>query len=78
MALGPGSRNLMEDGRHIDEFDRLCPGRHVANNAVLSFAVVLWAVVLEPEKDSEPVVLDDVGRGVNRYEDTELFARRRY
>ncbi|ESK85428.1 cytochrome p450 [Moniliophthora roreri MCA 2997] len=31
---------------------RICPGRHLASNAVLSFAIVLWAVKLEPGKDT--------------------------
>uniref|UniRef100_A0A0W0F754 Cytochrome p450 n=1 Tax=Moniliophthora roreri TaxID=221103 RepID=A0A0W0F754_MONRR len=31
---------------------RICPGRHVASNTVLSFAIVLWAAKLEPGKDA--------------------------
>uniref|UniRef100_A0A0W0F5Y3 Cytochrome p450 n=1 Tax=Moniliophthora roreri TaxID=221103 RepID=A0A0W0F5Y3_MONRR len=31
---------------------RICPGRHLASNTVLSFAIVLWAAKLEPGKDA--------------------------
>ncbi|ESK85430.1 cytochrome p450 [Moniliophthora roreri MCA 2997] len=31
---------------------RICPGRHLASNIVLSFAIVLWAAKLEPGKDA--------------------------
>uniref|UniRef100_A0A0W0F733 Cytochrome p450 n=1 Tax=Moniliophthora roreri TaxID=221103 RepID=A0A0W0F733_MONRR len=30
---------------------RICPGRHLASNIVLSFAIVLWAAKLEPGND---------------------------
>ncbi|ESK85439.1 cytochrome p450 [Moniliophthora roreri MCA 2997] len=31
---------------------RICPGRHLASNSILSFAIVLWAAKLEPGKDA--------------------------
>ncbi|ESK85381.1 cytochrome p450 [Moniliophthora roreri MCA 2997] len=46
----PGTKN---EGHYSFGFSRrICPGRHAASNTVLSFAVVLWAVKLEPGKDA--------------------------
>ncbi|ESK83390.1 cytochrome p450 [Moniliophthora roreri MCA 2997] len=48
---------------------RICPGRHLASNAVLSFAIVLWAAKLEPGKDAHgneaPIsISNDQGTGI--------------
>ncbi|ESK83213.1 cytochrome p450 [Moniliophthora roreri MCA 2997] len=48
---------------------RICPGRHLASNALLSFAIVLWAVNLEPGKDAHgneaPIsILNDQATGI--------------
>ncbi|ESK89478.1 cytochrome p450 [Moniliophthora roreri MCA 2997] len=32
---------------------RICPGRHLATNALFTFAIVLWAMHLEPGKDAQ-------------------------
>ncbi|ESK89474.1 cytochrome p450 [Moniliophthora roreri MCA 2997] len=32
---------------------RICPGRHLATNALFTFAIVLWAMHLEPIKDAQ-------------------------
>ncbi|ESK89576.1 cytochrome p450 [Moniliophthora roreri MCA 2997] len=47
---------------------RICPGRHLTFNALLTFAITLWAVYLEPGKDAvgreEPLCVDDEGSGI--------------
>ncbi|ESK83160.1 cytochrome p450 [Moniliophthora roreri MCA 2997] len=42
---------------------RICPGRHLAFNALLTFAIVLWSTHLKPE-DESPLNTDDEGTGV--------------
>ncbi|KAI3608805.1 cytochrome p450 [Moniliophthora roreri] len=42
---------------------RICPGRHIANNAVFTFAILLWAMHLEPGKDSNRLSLEDEETG---------------
>uniref|UniRef100_A0A0W0F724 Cytochrome p450 n=1 Tax=Moniliophthora roreri TaxID=221103 RepID=A0A0W0F724_MONRR len=47
------SPDTKDEGHYSFGFGRrICPGRHLASNTVLSFAIVLWAVKLEPGKDA--------------------------
>ncbi|KAI3615364.1 cytochrome p450 [Moniliophthora roreri] len=47
---------------------RICPGRHLASNALLTLAIVLWAMHLEPGKDAqgrnEALSTDDEAAGI--------------
>ncbi|EEB95435.1 hypothetical protein MPER_05599, partial [Moniliophthora perniciosa FA553] len=47
---------------------RICPGRHLATNALFTFAIVLWAMHLETAKDAQGKEIvpstDDEGSGV--------------
>ncbi|EEB95151.1 hypothetical protein MPER_05928, partial [Moniliophthora perniciosa FA553] len=63
---------------------RICPGRHLASNALLSFAIVLWAVEFEPGKDAHgnetPIsILNDQATGVlSRPPKCHVFAKPRF
>ncbi|ESK87004.1 cytochrome p450 [Moniliophthora roreri MCA 2997] len=50
---------------------RICPGRHLANNSVLTFAILLWAAHLEPGKDDfgrvEIPNVEDEAVGINSH-----------
>ncbi|EEB93325.1 hypothetical protein MPER_08034 [Moniliophthora perniciosa FA553] len=62
-----------DEGHHTFGFGhRICPGRHLATNALSTFAIILWAMHLEPGKDTQrnETVLstDDEASGIIRCE----------
>ncbi|KAK7028945.1 hypothetical protein VNI00_014785 [Paramarasmius palmivorus] len=65
----PSPADTKEEGHFSFGFGRrICPGRHLANNALLSFAVVLWAMIIEPGSDADGgkvgITTDDRGHGI--------------
>ncbi|EEB88897.1 hypothetical protein MPER_13076 [Moniliophthora perniciosa FA553] len=49
----PSPPDTKDEGHYSFGFGRrICPGRHLASNTLLTFATVLWATRLEPGKDA--------------------------
>ncbi|ESK84353.1 cytochrome p450 [Moniliophthora roreri MCA 2997] len=44
---------------------RICPGRHLAFNALFTFAVTLWAMHLEAGEDSDGISTEDEESGIS-------------
>ncbi|KAI3615363.1 cytochrome p450 [Moniliophthora roreri] len=65
----PSPPDTKDEGHYTFGFGRrVCPGRHMAFNTMLTFAIVLWAMHLEPGKDDlgleESLSTDDEASGV--------------
>ncbi|ESK80857.1 cytochrome p450 [Moniliophthora roreri MCA 2997] len=56
----PSPPDTKDEGHHTFGFGRrICPGRHLAFNALFTFSIVLWAMHLEAGKDGDAISTDD-------------------
>ncbi|ESK84421.1 cytochrome p450 [Moniliophthora roreri MCA 2997] len=62
----PSPPDTKNEGHYTFGFGhRICPGRHLAFNALFTFAVTLWAMHLEAGKDSDGISTEDEETGIS-------------